>query len=161
MSTLYLREEHGFQKASDREVLLKAQELIDEKFRSRPQFFNNTESLHLFLRVRLGGRDHEVFAVLFLDTHRRLIEYVELFRGTIDTAVVHIREVVKEALARNAASVILVHNHPHPCGVVKPSIEDEVVTLRLTAALAVVGVKVLDHLIVGESISSFVEMGLL
>ncbi len=159
MPTLYVREKDGFQEASAQEVLLEAQELIEGQFRSRICVLDNTESMRLFLKVRLGARDHEVFAVLFLDTHRRLLEYVELFRGTIDTAAVHPREVVKEALKRNAAAVIFAHNHPS--GVAEPSDADEAITIRLKMALGQVGVKVIDHFVVGERIVSFVEMGLL
>ena len=159
MPTLYVREKDGFQEASAQEVLLEAQELIEGQFRSRICVLDNTESMRLFLKVRLGARDHEVFAVLFLDTHRRLLEYVELFRGTIDTAAVHPREVVKEALKRNAAAVIFAHNHPS--GVAEPSDADETITIRLKMALDQVGAKVIDHLVVGERLASFVEMGLL
>ncbi len=82
-----------------------------------------------FLRLRLGVLDHEVFSILCLDSRHRLIGYVELFRGTIDGASVHPREVVKEALARNAAALICCHGHPS--GDPTPSRADELVTLRL------------------------------
>ncbi len=158
MATLYVREGDAFREAPARQVLLQAQELIDQQFRGR-FVFSKPHLLRVFLKVHLGQRDHEVFAVFFLDAHHRLIEYVELFRGTIDAAEVHPREVVKEALARNAAAVILAHNHPS--GVAAPSPADERITMRIKAALDLVGVKVLDHMIVGESIESFVELGLL
>lgn len=159
MTTLYVREGDAFREAPERLVLLQAQELIDQKFHSQCWVFGNPQLTRLFLKIHLGGRDHEVFAALFLDAHRRLIEYVELFRGTIDIAEVHPREVVKEALARNAAAVIFVHNHPS--GVAEPSEADERITRRLRAALDLVGVKVVDHMVVGESMTSFVELGLL
>jgi DNA repair protein RadC len=159
MPTLYVREGDAFHEAPARQVLLQAQELIDQQFHSRFLVLSNPQLVRLFLKIHLGGRDHEVFAVLFLDGHRRLIEYVELFRGTIDAAEVHSREVVKEALARNAAAVILVHNHTS--GVAEPSEADERITRRLKAALDLVGVKVVDHMVVGEFITSFVELGLL
>jgi DNA repair protein RadC len=158
-TTLYVREGDAFREAPAHQVLLQAQELIDRQFRSRCLVLSKPELLRLFLKIHLGGRDHEVFAVLFLDTQRRLIEYVELFRGTIDATEVHPREVVKEALARNAAAVILVHNHPS--GAAEPSQADERITMRLKAALDLVGVKVVDHMVVGEFITSFVELGLL
>jgi DNA repair protein RadC len=113
-----------------------------------------------FLRLQLATRDHEVFAILFLDNRHRLIEFVPLFRGTIDGASVYPREVVKEALARNAAAVILAHNHPS--GVAEPSQADELITNRLHAALALIDVRVLDHFVVtGDAIVSFAERGLL
>jgi DNA repair protein RadC len=113
-----------------------------------------------FLTNKLGTLEHEVFAVLLLDTRHRLIEYVELFRGTIDGASVHPREVVKLALARNAAAIILAH--PHPSGIAEPSAADELITQRLKEALGLVDIRVLDHLIIagGEAIS-LCERGLL
>jgi DNA repair protein RadC len=94
-----------------------------------------------------------------LDNRHRLIEYVELFRGTIDGAAVHPREVVKEALARNAAALVCAH--AHPSGVSTPSQADEMITQRLKSALALVDIRLLDHIVVGETISSFAELGLL
>jgi len=113
-----------------------------------------------FLAVKLGTLEHEIFAVLLLDTRHRLIEYVELFRGTINGASVHPREVVKLALARNAAALVL--THPHPSGSPEPSQADELITQRLKEALALVDIAVLDHVIVGggETVS-FAERGLL
>ncbi|MFC4727395.1 RadC family protein [Coralloluteibacterium thermophilus] len=97
---------------------------------------------------RLRGLPHEVFAVLFLDTRHRVIAFEELFRGTIDGAEVHAREVVKRALAHNAAALMLGHNHPS--GSSEPSAADRAVTLRLKSALALVDVRVLDHFVVGD-----------
>ena len=156
---LYVRKGDTFYEAPASQVLLQAQEMIDQQFRSRCPLPRNPQLMRVFLKVYLAGRGHEVFAALFLDSHQRLIEYVELFRGTIDGAEVYSREVVKEALARNAAAVIFVHNHPS--GVAEPSMSDERLTRKLEAALDLVGVKVLDHIIVGESITSFAELGLL
>ncbi|MBS0380743.1 MAG: DNA repair protein RadC [Proteobacteria bacterium] len=113
-----------------------------------------------FLRVNLGPREFETFCVCFLDSRHRLIEFVDLFRGSLTGASVHPREVVKEALARNAAAVILVH--PHPSGVAEPSQADELITRRLKEALGLVDIRVLDHLIVaGDEILSFAEQGLI
>lgn len=113
-----------------------------------------------FLRVRLAPLDYEVFATLFLDNRHRLLEYRELFRGTVDGASVHPREVVKEALQLNAAAVIFAHNHPS--GVSEASQADELITRRLRDALALIDIRVLDHLIVGSgSMISFAEKGLL
>jgi DNA repair protein RadC len=156
---LYVRKGDAFYEAPASQILLQAQELIDQQFRSRCSIPSNPQLMRVFLKVYLAGRGHEVFAALFLDARQRLIEYVELFRGTIDGADVYSREVVKEALARNAAAVIFVHNHPS--GVAEPSFADELLTKKLEAALDLVGVKVLDHMIVGESITSFAELGLL
>ena len=98
--------------------------------------------------------------MLFLDSRHRVIDFAPLFRGTVDGATVHPREVVKEALTRNAAAVILAHNHPS--GVADPSAADEVITARIREALALVDIRVLDHLVVtGDRIVSFSELGLL
>lgn len=97
---------------------------------------------------RLRGLPHEVFACLFLDTRHRAIAYEELFRGTLDGAEVHPREVVKRCLAHNAAAIILGHNHPS--GLSEPSHADRVVTNRLRQALSLVEVRVLDHFVVGD-----------
>ena len=113
-----------------------------------------------YLSAKLADFEHEVFAVLFLDTQHRLIEYSELFRGTIDSASVYPRELVKEALRLNAAAVIVSHNHPS--GNPEPSRADEVLTQRLKEALALVDVRTLDHIIVaGGSTISFAERGLI
>ncbi len=113
-----------------------------------------------FLLAQLRDRPHEVFCLLHLDNRHRLIAFEELFRGTIDGASVHPREVVKQALARNAAAVILAHNHPS--GVAEPSQADELITARLRDALALVDIRLLDHLVVGDTrCTSFAERGLL
>jgi DNA repair protein RadC len=113
-----------------------------------------------FLRVRLGTLEYEVFSVLLLDSQNRLIEYVELFRGTVSQTSVYPREVVKEALVRNAAGVILVHNHPS--GMPEPSRADEFLTQTLIKGLALIDVRVLDHLVVTPGqVVSFAERGLL
>jgi DNA repair protein RadC len=112
------------------------------------------------LVARLRDQPYEVFCCLFLDNRHRLIAFDELFRGTIDGASVHPREVVRQALHRNAAAVILAHNHPS--GVAEPSQADELITLRLRDALALVDIRVLDHLIVGDTrCVSLAERGVL
>jgi len=111
-----------------------------------------------YLRAQLRHRRREVFALLLLDSQNCLLAYEELFQGTIDGASVYPREVVKLVLARNAAAVILAHNHPS--GVAEPSQADRRITERLQAALALVDVRVLDHLVVGEGEPvSFAERG--
>jgi len=114
----------------------------------------------VFLVAKLRDLPYEVFCALFLDNRHRLIACDELFRGTIDGASVHPREVVRQALCRNAAAVILAHNHPS--GVAEPSQADELITLRLREALGLVDIRVLDHLIVGDSrCVSLAERGVL
>ncbi len=112
----------------------------------------------LYIQARLRDYPHEVFACLFLDNRHRCLIFEELFRGTIHGAQVHPREVVKQALRHNAAAVILAHNHPS--GVATPSQADQDLTKRLCAALALVDVRVLDHLVVGDGeCVSFAERG--
>jgi DNA repair protein RadC len=113
-----------------------------------------------YLTARLRPYEREVFACLFLDNRHRVIRFEELFFGTIDSAVVEPREVVRAALRVNAAAVILAHNHPS--GVAEPSRADERLTRSLREALALIGVRVLDHIIVGEGATvSLAERGLL
>jgi DNA repair protein RadC len=113
-----------------------------------------------YLRLWLGDRPHEVFGVLFLNPQNRIIRALELFRGTLTQTAVYPREVVVESLALNAAAVIFCHNHPS--GHTEPSNADRQLTLTLAAALALVDVKVLDHVVVSQSGSySFAEHGLI
>jgi DNA repair protein RadC len=123
------------------------------------QHLESPDAVRKLLRLRFSEREHEVFVVLFLDNRHRLIAIEEMFRGTIDGAQVHVREVVKAALRHNAAAVVLCHNHPS--GVAEPSQADQAITRRLREALALVEVRVLDHLVVGDTIESFAERGLL
>jgi DNA repair protein RadC len=111
-----------------------------------------------YLSARLRDYPHEVFGCLFLDTRHRVIAFEELFRGTINGASVHPREVIRRALAHNAAAVILAHNHPS--GVAEPSDADRQLTQRLQAALELVDVRVLDHIVIGDGESvAFAERG--
>lgn len=112
-----------------------------------------------YLKSRLRDQPHEIFACLMLDNRNRVIAFRELSRGTIDGASVYPREVVKQALADNAACVILAHNHPS--GVSEPSQADIQITKRLQDALALVDIRVLDHVIVGERSLCFSERGLI
>ena len=111
-----------------------------------------------FLVARLRDLEHEVFCCLYLDNRHRLIEFEQLFRGTIDGASVYPREVVKQALQWNSAAVIIAHNHPS--GIAEPSLADERITLRIRDALALVDIRLLDHIIVGDGASvSLAERG--
>ena len=113
-----------------------------------------------FLSLRLRDKPFEVFCCLYLDNRHRVIRFEELFRGTIDGASVYPREVVRAALAVNAAAVILAHNHPS--GVAEPSEADRQLTLRLGRALALVDIRLLDHIVVGDGLCvSLAERGLL
>ena len=117
-------------------------------------------STRQFLKHKLREYGREVFACVFLDNQHRVISYEELFFGTIDSASVHPREVVKRALFHNAAAVIFAHNHPS--GIAEPSQSDRRITERLKAALALVETRVLDHMVVGDGeVTSFAELGLI
>jgi DNA repair protein RadC len=107
----------------------------------------------------MASYEREVFAVLLLDNQHRLIEYQELFFGTIDAASVYPREVVKVAFNCNAAAVIFAHNHPS--GIAEPSNADKHITQKLRDALALIDIRVLDHFVVGETCVSFAERGYL
>lgn len=128
---------------------------------SERSLFDSPQVVRDWLRLRLGHLPHEVFAVLLLDARHCLIEAVDLFRGTLTQTSVHPREVVKLALAHNAAAVILAHNHPS--GASEPSAADQMLTNTLKDALALVDIRVLDHFVVpshGKPVS-FAERGLL
>jgi DNA repair protein RadC len=113
-----------------------------------------------YLSAQLRDREHEVFCCLYLDKRHRLIRFEELFRGTIDGASVHPREIVKLALQRNSAAVIIAHNHPS--GVAEPSQADELITQRVKEALALVDIRLLDHIIIGDGAAvSLAERGLI
>ena len=118
------------------------------------------EKIKRFLQAKMRAYGQEVFACVYLDNQHRILEYKELFYGTIDGASVYPREVVKQTLAANAAAVIFAHNHPS--GIAEPSLSDKQITERLVKALNLVDVRVLDHMIVGDStVVSFAERGLL
>lgn len=113
-----------------------------------------------YLQAQLSSYQHEVFACLFLDTKHRIICFEKLFNGTIDGASVYPREVAKKALKHNAAAVIFAHNHPS--GIAEPSQADRQITLKLKDSLALLDIRVLDHIVVGDNYTiSFVERGLL
>ena len=157
---LLVRDAQGrYSPASVDQILEAARQAIEQKMQ-RGAEFTSPALVKEYLRNKLAGFEHEVFAVLFLDTRHRLIEYREMFHGTIDSASVYPRELVKEALRLNAAAVIVSHNHPS--GNPEPSGADKVLTQRLKEALALVDVRMLDHIIVaGGTTTSFAERGLI
>lgn len=118
-------------------------------FRFRPgRPFTSPEDIQGFLRLKLSGRRAEVFGICYLDTRHRLIEIAELFHGTVDGATVYPRVVVQQALEKNAAAVVLFHNHPS--GVAEPSEADRTITEKLGRALDLVDIRLLDHLVVTD-----------
>lgn len=139
------------------ELVRLAEVILSERV-ARGQALSDPTAVKRWLVTRLSDRPHEVFCLLHLDNRHRIIAFEELFRGTIDGASVHPREVVKQALQHNAAAVILVHNHPS--GVAEPSDADRRLTQRLKDSLALVDIRTLDHFVVGGAeVVSFAERG--
>ncbi|MEO6745728.1 MAG: DNA repair protein RadC [Caldimonas sp.] len=157
---LFVEELEGtYRLANTDEVIGSALAMVSRRYRSGTTLAA-PQAAREYLALRLGTLEHEVFACIFLDAQNRIIEYVELFRGTVTQTAVYPREVVKEALRRNAVALVLVHNHPSGCG--EPSRADEYLTQTLKAALALVDVRILDHIIVGGiHLTSLAERGLL
>lgn len=141
---------------SAHQVLEKAAEIIAERY-LRGDAFCNPQATKDFVKYKLGNHEREVFAILYLDNQHRLIEFEELFYGTIDAASVYPREVAKACLKRNAAAVILAHNHPS--GDATPSESDKRITQRLKESLALIETRVLDHIITGRECVSLAEKG--
>lgn len=158
-SGLYVRTESGrYVVASEDRVVEVARDIAGRRTR-RGDAMSEPAIAMQFFQDKLAGLEREIFAASFLDTRHRLIEYQELFQGTIDGAEVHPREVARRALAVNAAAVIVAHNHPS--GVAEPSAADRAVTCRLKQALALIDVRLLDHIVVaGGSTVSMAGKGL-
>lgn len=144
----------------ENQLIAEAKFLLCKRLQRHEQVFANPHAVRDYLCLQLSEQQREVFSCLFLDSQHRLIEYQELFVGTIDGCSVYPREVVKAALQVNAAAVIFAHNHPS--GVAEPSQADERITRRLKDALSVMDIRVLDHFVVGAGeIVSFAERGLI
>jgi DNA repair protein RadC len=159
-SVLMVRDVAGdYRPADAAEVLHAAQHVLKQQLRGQ-QVMTSPKLVREYLKMKLSTLEHEVFGVLMLDAQIRLIECVELFRGTVTQTSVYPREVIKESLARNASALMIFHNHPS--GSRRPSPADEQLTKTLTTALGLVDIRVLDHLIVaGDDVVSFAELGLI
>lgn len=147
---------------ADEDVLIRqAMTILERRMRrvQDPQALTSPDLTRRYLQLRLGMLEHEVFGILWLDNKHRMLAIEELFRGTIDGASIHPREVVKAGLRTNAVAAIAWHNHPS--GDSAPSQADRQVTVRLRDALKLVEIRLLDHFIVGETCTSFAEQGLL
>lgn len=131
---------------------------LEEKIK-RGDVLSNVADVKNYLQLKLRDYPYEVFACIFLDNKHSVIDYEELFRGTIDSASVHPREIVRRVLHHNAAAVVLAHNHPS--GVAEPSQSDQQITDKLKAALQLIDVRILDHFIIGDEVTSFAERGLI
>lgn len=150
-----IMEDNGaYRNVSDEEVIETALSIINERFVKGTSVIKSQDAYD-FLKLELGAIEHEVFAVIWLDNQHCVIEFEELFRGTIDGASVYPREVVKSALKYNAAACILCHNHPS--GLAEPSQADKNITVKLKAALDLIEVRTLDHVIIAGNNYSFAE----
>lgn len=139
-------------------VIEMSKRFLSEKL-DRGEAITNPTLIRQYLLSRLRDYPYEVFACLFLDNRHRIIQYEELFKGTIDAASVYPREVLRRVMHHNAAALILAHNHPS--GIAEPSQADMRITHKLKDALALIDVRILDHFIVGDEVTSFAEQGLL
>ena len=156
---LYVRSELRRYRVANADEIIEAARAVAGRRIQRGDALTDPQASGRFFQDKLAGLEREVFAAVFLDTRHRMIEYAELFQGTIDGAEVHPREVVRHALRCNAAAVIVAHNHPS--GTTDPSAADLAVTARLRQALALVDVRLLDHVIVGgNEPRSLAAMGL-
>ncbi|MDH5571722.1 MAG: DNA repair protein RadC [Gammaproteobacteria bacterium] len=142
---------------TEAEIMEMAIKLVNKRLGKRRALTDPNE-VRDYLSVKLAGLEHEVFSVIFMNNKHRILSFEVMFRGTIDGASVHPREVVKRSLELNAAAVVLVHNHPS--GDAKPSRQDIQITGRLKDALGLIDVRVLDHFIVGgKDVVSLAEKG--
>ena len=125
------------------QIIRRALKILESRLTYETDFFNHPSDTKNYLRLKLGGNEREVFAVMYLSNRNQLISYKELFHGTIDGATVHVREIVKLGLSLNAAAIICAHNHPS--GVCEPSHADEIITKRIKEACSLVEIRVLDQ----------------
>lgn len=156
---LFIQKGDGYVPASDEILLKHLRNWAAERFRPGAPLLQSSRVIEAFVLSKLAAREREVFALILLDRDRRLIEYIEIAIGGTSSITIHAREIVRAALSHDTASVILAHNHTS--GVAQPSEADVAFTRRLRDALAYVDIRVLDHLIVGKTVFSFEDHGLL
>jgi DNA repair protein RadC len=157
---LFTRQANGdVQSATSNEILEAARQVLAHRVR-RGASLSSPRSVYEYLTIKLGALDYEVFGLVLADKRFKVIECVELFRGTIDGASVYPREIVKLVLEKQAAAVVMFHNHPSM--ICDQSSADELITQRVKACLELIDVRVVDHVIIGGgNVLSFVERGLL
>ncbi|MEQ3634411.1 DNA repair protein RadC [Thalassolituus sp.] len=144
----------------EQDIIDHALTILESRLHKPQHTFTNPRDVRDYLKLNLAEKEHEIFAIMYLDNQNGMINLTEMFQGTIDAATVYPREVVKTALQFNAAAVILAHNHPS--GVAEPSQADKLITQRLQQALSLVDIRTLDHFIIGSGHPySFAEHGLL
>ena len=156
---LFSKDKSGcYFEADTEDIIFEATEIYNASFR-RGQSICDPEAAKQMIKLKLVHYEYEVFACLYLDNQHRVLAFEELFRGTLDGTAVYPREVVKAALRLNAGAVIFAHNHPS--GIAEPSQADRNITEKLIKALGLVDIRVLDHLVVGETVTSMAERGML
>jgi DNA repair protein RadC len=157
---LFIHRANGVaESATSEQILTAARQVLAQRVR-RGASLSSPRSVHEYLTMKLGALDYEVFGLVLADQRHKVIECVELFRGTINSASVYPREVVKVVLEKQAAAVVIFHNHPSM--ICEQSHADELITARLVSCLALIDVRVIDHVIIGGgSVLSFAESGLL
>jgi len=150
----------AIQKQHDDGIIAEALGILEGRMRTPGKPFDAPDAVKAYLSLAIGEKPHEVFGVLFLDVQNRLLAFEEMFQGTLTQTSVYPREVVLRALHHQASAVVLSHNHPS--GAVQPSRADEVLTQTLKTTLALIDVRVIDHVIVSHSQAlSMAERGLL
>ncbi len=156
---LYLKDQDGkYHPAPKKQVLLEANKLMGYKLR-RGALIESADVAKAVIGCKLRNHHKEVFGCLFVDSRHRVLAFKILFTGTINHTTVHPREIVKEALQLDATAIILAHNHPS--GGSNPSTQDIALTRTLTDILKIIEVKILDHLIVGDEVTAFSDLGLI
>lgn len=156
---LYIQDKSGIYLPASKEAIFTAAKRLSGSQLRRGAVIQSSDNAKDAIQHRLVGLQCEIFACLFLDSQHRVLAFQEMFRGTVNSATVHPREVVKEALQLNAAAVILAHNHPS--GETKPSTQDIELTNKLKEILRVIDVRILDHLVVGDQVLSMADLGYL
>ena len=144
----------------EKETINQALAILKKYYKREDLHATNVKIVREYCQIKIAHLEHEVFAVLFLDTQHRLIEFHTMFRGTISHSAVYPREIIKTALATNAAAMILCHNHPS--GEINPSEADKTITHKIQQAADLFEIRILDHIIVGLTKTySFAEEGLI
>ncbi|MFH2122033.1 MAG: DNA repair protein RadC [Pseudomonadota bacterium] len=156
---LFIKDEQGqYITATTPEIIKEGRSRTRSTLKRGSEFIGGSQAAKEAIATKISSYQHEVFGCLFLDTKNCILAWREMFQGTIDSTTVYPREVVKEALRLNAAKVILAHNHPS--GNTDPSPQDIELTKKLKEILKIIDVKVLDHIIVGDNLTSFTDMGI-
>ncbi|MEA3548392.1 MAG: DNA repair protein RadC [Thermodesulfobacteriota bacterium] len=154
---LFIKDQSGDYHPAPKEIVFTEAKRLSSYQLRRGVHINSSDVAKAAIQNKIGNHEFEMFACLFLDSSHRLLSFKEMFRGSVNSATVHPREVIKEALRLNTAAVILAHNHPS--GDSNPSRQDIDLTNKLKEILKVIDVRVLDHLVVGDEVSSMADSG--